>query len=128
MRGFLAKLCKKNGIGRRIFSMALSVIMMSTLVQTLPVGILVAHAASDNVTLHFDNASNWSSVYAYVWSSGISATGYDSWPGVQITDTDGDGWYDADLGTIESAGGMNIIFNNFHTSFRSRRLHHENHI
>lgn len=59
MRGFLAKLCKKNGIAKRIFSMALMVIMMSTLVQTLPAGILVAHAAETTQKIHVTVPDTW---------------------------------------------------------------------
>ena len=45
MRGFLAKLCKKNGIAKRILSMSLAVLMALTTLQALPAGILVAKAA-----------------------------------------------------------------------------------
>ena len=45
MRGFLAKLCKKNGIAKRIVSMSLALLMVLSTLQVLPVGILVANAA-----------------------------------------------------------------------------------
>ena len=115
MRSFLAKLCRKNSIGKRIGSMALALLMVLTTLQVLPAGILTAHAAGDNVTLHFDNASGWERVNAYVWDSNVEdatlAGELKSWPGKAITDTNGDGWYDIDLGTLSSAGTMNIIFN-----------------
>jgi hypothetical protein len=45
MRGFLAKLCKKNGIAKRIGSMSLALVMALSTLQALPAGILVANAA-----------------------------------------------------------------------------------
>lgn len=111
MRGFLAKLCKKNGIVKRIFSMALAVLMMSTTVQALPAGILTAHAAtSGDITLHYHNANSWTNVNAYVWDS-TGATLNGTWPGTAITDTDSDGWYDVTLNVNLSDDVLKVIFN-----------------
>ena len=112
MRGFLAKLCRKNGIARRILSVALSVFMLSSVVQALPAGILTAHAAEGdtNVTLHFYNGNkNWAEPAIQYWKGdgALSATpsGYKSGPtdigtwGVQgyALQDDGSGWYSITL-------------------------------
>ena len=117
MRGFLAKLCKKNGIVKRIFSLALSVMMMTSVVQCLPAGILVAHAADGfegSITLHYENAAQWGNVNAWVWdNAGNNYTGgSNNWPGLAMTDTDSDGWYDITLSVSLSDGVLNMIFNN----------------
>ncbi len=117
MIGFLAKLCKKNGIVKRIFSLALSVMMMTSVVQCLPAGILVAHAAdgfTGSITLHYENAAQWGNVNAWVWdNAGNNYTGgSNNWPGTAMTDTDGDGWYDITLSVNLSDGVLNMTFNN----------------
>ena len=45
MRGVLAKLCKKNGIAKRVVSISLALLMVLSTLQALPAGILVANAA-----------------------------------------------------------------------------------
>ena len=51
MRGFLAKLCKKNGIAKRIGSLSLALLMALSTLQALPAGILVAHATGTETTV-----------------------------------------------------------------------------
>ena len=110
MRGFLAKLCKKNGIAKRIFSMALAVMMVASLVQALPAGILTAHAAGTetNVTLHFYNGNwNWGAPALQYWGgSSTTVSGEESgpteitgWNGAQgyTLTADGDNWYSITL-------------------------------
>ncbi len=113
MRGFLAKLCRKNSIGKRIGSMALALLMVLTTLQVLPAGILTAHAASySGITLHFDNASGWGNVNAYVWEEGQSGTISGGWPGDAITDTDSDGWFDYSVPAFNLVGNdLYMIFN-----------------
>ncbi len=117
MKGFLAKLCKRNGIAKRIFSLALSVLMMTSVLQALPVGVLVAHAeegteALTNITLHFNNNEwNWAEPAVQFYTNGTAtnttASGYASGP-TQINEwgdgatgyamqDDGNGWYSITL-------------------------------
>lgn len=109
MRGFLAKLCRKNGIARRILSVALSVFMLSSVVQALPAGILTAHAAEGdtNVTLHFYNGNwNWTTPGLEYWSGSAEVSGATAAditysaenvkPGWQLN-ADGDNWYSITL-------------------------------
>lgn len=87
MRGFFKKLSGRNGIVKRIFSMMLAVLMLSTTVQALPAGILKAQAAENdvNVTLHFYNGNwNWTTPAIQFWNTGgtcnTTASGYSSGP------------------------------------------------
>ena len=114
MRSFLAKLCRKNSIGKRIGSMALALLMVLTTLQVLPAGILTAHAASySGITLHFDNANGWGNVNAYVWEEGQPGTISSGWPGNAITDTDSDGWFDYEVPAFDLVGSdLYMIFNN----------------
>ena len=100
MRGLLAK---TNNIARRIFSMILAVMMMSSVVQALPEGSLSAHAASGstNITVHFYNQYNWAEPAMQYWGGTSSTvTGNTSvgtigtWgvDGYSLTN-DGDNWY-----------------------------------
>ena len=108
MRGFLAKLCKKNGIAKRILSMSLAVLMALTTLQALPAGILMAHAEETGLKVHFDNASGWENVYVHRWGTVTES----SWPGSQMTEKDANGWYVADIGNVSGAGEIGLIFNN----------------
>ena len=111
MRGFLAKLCKKNGIAKRIFSMALAVMMLTSTVQALPAGILTAHAAeSYDVTVHWLNTANFAadSVHAHMWTGNFGT----EWPGVAVAEnTDNEGWFTATKTGLTDAN-FGIIFNN----------------
>ena len=100
MRGLLAK---TNNIARRILSMALAIMMMSSVVQALPEGSLTAHAASGstNITVHFYNQYNWAEPAMQYWGGTSSTvTGNTSvgtigtWgvDGYSLTN-DGDNWY-----------------------------------
>ena len=61
------------------------------------------------LTIYYNNNStNWSSVNLYFWNtSPVSLS--TSWPGVQMTDSDGDGWFEYTLEGVECA---NVIFSN----------------
>ena len=59
MRGFLAKLCKKNGIAKRIVSMSLALLMVLSTLQALPAGILVANAAETAQKIHVTVPETW---------------------------------------------------------------------
>ena len=66
-----------------------------------------------NVTLHFDNASNWEKVSVWAWSdtTGENYTG-GNWPGIPMTaSTEKEGWYDVTF-TDLSATDFAFIFNN----------------
>ena len=108
MRGFLAKLCRKNGIARRILSVALSVFMLSSVVQALPAGMMTVHAAEASLTLHYYDSEDWGAVAAHVWTEEGNLTG--EWPGKVATTTD-DVWYDVTLEGV-TASAVTAIFNN----------------
>ena len=108
MKKFFAKICRKNGIAKRIVSMSLALLMVLSTLQALPAGILVANAAETGVKVHFDNADGWEKVYVHKWGT-VEAT---SWPGIEITQKDTDGWFVGDIGPISGAGDMGLIFNN----------------
>lgn len=103
-------------IKRRVSAFLLAVVMVVTMLPTLP---QMVNAASDEVsiTMHFKPATQWSDVTAYVtqttnWSS---IPGYDAasgkWPGVAVSnDTANDGWYTFTI-SMEK-GRFNCIFNN----------------
>ncbi len=104
MRGFLAKLCKKNGMAKRIGSMALALLMVLSTLQVLPAGILVANAASENtnITVHFYNQYNWTEPAMQYWGGSASTvTGNTAegeiagWGGAigYSLNSDGDSWY-----------------------------------
>jgi len=61
------------------------------------------------ITIHYNNNStNWSNVTLYYWNtSPVSIS--TSWPGVQMTDPDSDGWYSYTLPGVECT---NVIFSN----------------
>ena len=65
--------------------------------------------AEDGLTLYYNNNStNWSTVTLYFW--GLTPSGpTTSWPGVQMTDDDGDGWFKYTLEDVECG---NLIFSN----------------
>ena len=54
MRGLVKRLCAKNSMAKRIVSMALVVLMMTTTLQALPAGCLAVHA-SNSETVANDN-------------------------------------------------------------------------
>ena len=64
-----------------------------------------------DVTLHWYNADNWSSVYAYTWdANGTTLTG--AWPGAAISENaEHANWYDVTVEDFTDAV-MNFIFNN----------------
>jgi len=63
----------------------------------------------DGITLHYNNNStNWNNVTLYYWSTTPTSIST-SWPGVQMTDPDNDGWYSYTLNGVECA---NVIFSN----------------
>jgi len=63
----------------------------------------------DGITLHYNNNStNWNNVTLYYWSTTPTSIST-SWPGVQMTDPDSDGWYSYTLPGVECA---NVIFSN----------------
>ena len=100
MRGFLAKLCKKNGIAKRILSMSLAVLMALTTLQALPAGILVAHAETGNtVTIHWDNrATQWSGVSLHTWGVNSPGATGTNWPGVAFSaNQEKGGWYTCEM-------------------------------
>ncbi|NJO89386.1 MAG: starch-binding protein [Chloroflexia bacterium] len=61
------------------------------------------------ITIYYNNNStNWGLVYLYYWNTtpvSLSTT----WPGVAMSDPDGDGWYSYTLAGVECA---NVIFSN----------------
>ncbi|WP_083629217.1 starch-binding protein [Tenacibaculum agarivorans] len=64
---------------------------------------------TENLVIHFNNSNaNWNNVTLYFWntSPGVMTT---SWPGVAMTDDDGDGWFDYTLPSVSCA---NVIFSN----------------
>jgi hypothetical protein len=62
----------------------------------------------EGLTVHFLKPNNWSTVSIYYWntSPAIDPIG---WYGPEITDSDGDGWFDY---TLEGVSCANVIFNN----------------
>jgi hypothetical protein len=61
------------------------------------------------ITINYNNNStNWGSVYLYYWNT-TPVSLSTSWPGVQMSDPDGDGWYSYTLTDVECA---NVIFSN----------------
>lgn len=63
----------------------------------------------DGLTVYYNNNNtNWATVSLYFW--GVTPSGQSTaWPGVQMSDTDGDGWYSY---TLEGADCANVIFSN----------------
>ncbi len=109
MRGVLAKLCKKNGIAKRVVSMSLALLMVLSTLQALPAGILVANAAEGdtNITLHFYNGNwKWTTPGLEYWSGSAEVSGATAAditysaenvkPGWQLN-ADGDDWYSITL-------------------------------
>ena len=65
--------------------------------------------STDELIVHYNNnTTNWSNVTLYFWntSPGVMST---SWPGVTMTDDDGDGWFDYTLPGVSCA---KVIFSN----------------
>ncbi|MBQ8279082.1 MAG: type I pullulanase [Roseburia sp.] len=85
----------KRSIGKRVLSMTLAFVMLFTMFAgQLPSGLLEVKAAeSYDVTLHWQNANNWSSVYAWVWTSSSNYSG-GSWPGAVAQEGANAGWHD----------------------------------
>lgn len=69
--------------------------------------IWVKAAVISNLTIHFNNGSNWSSPKMYFWAHNGTAA-VPSWPGVSMQN-DGNGWFSY---TIAGATHSNIIFSN----------------
>ncbi len=63
----------------------------------------------EGLTVYYNNnTTNWSSVSLYFWNATPSGPTI-SWPGVQMTDSDGDGWFEYTLQGVECS---NVIFSN----------------
>ena len=107
MKGFLAKLCKKNGIAKRILSVALSVLMLTSVIQVLPVGILKAYAAENyTVTVHCYDAEGWGSMSAWIWDTDNKNYTGGTWPGQDISSnavSGKDNWYDITISEFASS-------------------------
>lgn len=64
---------------------------------------------TDNLIIRYNNNNtNWSSVTLYFWNTSPAVV-TTSWPGEQMTDLDGDGWFDY---TLEGVSCANVIFSN----------------
>lgn len=63
---------------------------------------------SDGITIFYKNNTNWNTVNMYFWAVTPSAQ-TTSWPGVQMIDNDGDGWFEY---TLEGAECASVIFSN----------------
>ena len=64
-----------------------------------------------SVKLNYMKPDAWSSVNAYLWTTGGALEGYadyNTWPGKAISDSDSDGWYDL---TVITEGAFSFIFN-----------------
>ena len=62
----------------------------------------------EGLTIYYKNNNNWNDVKLYFWN--VTPTGQSTgWPGVSMTDADGDGWYTY---TFEGAECANVIFSN----------------
>ena len=66
-------------------------------------------AEPEGVTVYYNNNNtNWETVSLYFWN--VSPTGQSiGWPGIQMTDNDGDGWFKY---TLVGATCANVIFSN----------------
>ena len=63
---------------------------------------------SEGITLYWDTQATCSTPYVYAWNlNGQSGTQNAAWPGVLMTDEDGDDWYDY---TLAGATCANVIF------------------
>ena len=83
---------------------------LATISKIAPEG-WIPEEPNNDVTLHWYNADNWSSVYAYTWDAyGTTLTG--TWPGTAISENaEHANWYDVTVEDFTDAG-MNFIFNN----------------
>ena len=61
-----------------------------------------------SIKVNFKNTANWTSPKMYYWAVTPSAA-TTTWPGVTLTDTNGDGWLDY---TLTNATAAKIIFSN----------------
>ena len=69
---------------------------------------MTVHAAGGEVTVHYNNVNNWTSVNGYVWESTGSNSA--SWPGGPISENaDHAGWFD--LVVTDTDGAFKCIFN-----------------
>ncbi len=93
-------------IGGIVFSAAMA---LSLVVVAAP----ETAQASTTCTVYFDNSDGWSTVNAYFadadWVAIEGYESYDEWPGVEISDSDGDGWYEVTFALPDN--GAYIIFN-----------------
>ena len=102
----------KKGLGKRILSMTMAILMLFTMFAgQLPGGLLEVKAASTyDVTVHWQNTKNWSKVNAYVWNNG--GTLYGGWPGGAAKENpENKGWYDVSFKGLTDSS-FNFIFNN----------------
>lgn len=71
-------------------------------------------SAEPGLALRYNNPNSWAAVYIYVWRSvnGVD-TPIVAWPGIQLQDSDGDGWWSY---LVESQylnnGTINVLFHN----------------
>ncbi len=60
-------------------------------------------SSDDELIIHYNNnTTNWSTVTLYFWDTSPEAV-TTSWPGVTMTDDDGDGWFDYTLSGVSCA-------------------------
>lgn len=64
---------------------------------------------ADGITIYYNNNNtNWGTVTMYFWA--VTPSGQSTgWPGVTMSDNDGDGWFEY---TLEGAECTNVIFSN----------------
>ena len=103
----------KRSIGKRVLSMTLAFVMLFTMfAEQLPNGLLEVKAAeSYDVTLHWQNADNWDTVYAWVWTSSSNYSG-GTWPGAVASEGVNAGWYDYAVKGADSKNLMCIFSGN----------------
>lgn len=73
----------------------------------------VPEVASDDITVHYYNSNNWSSVNIYAYINDGEKVYTESWPGTAMTN-DGDGWwsYKFNKADLNGANIIQVMFNN----------------
>lgn len=110
MKKFFAKICRKNGIAKRIVSMSLALLMVLSTLQVLPAGILVANAAgtptfavTDTIAVKVGETTYPMSLFANVgWEAVVALEADSSYTGTIVQN--GEETSVTKTTTIETAG------------------------